>query len=102
MSRNSASAIGEGSLHEDFARDAAAGTGRGVGRASAPVCRLFSSVLGRLAIALAFFLIIVPLGLVMRALGLDPLRLRREPAAASYWIARDPPGPAPATMKNQS
>jgi hypothetical protein len=37
----------------------------------------------------------------VRALGKDPLRLRREPAAASYWIRREPPGPEPDTMKQQ-
>ena len=27
----------------------------------------------------------------MRALGKDPLRLRRNTAATSYWIPREPP-----------
>jgi hypothetical protein len=31
----------------------------------------------------------------------DMLRLKREPAAETYWIARAPPGPAPETMKDQ-
>ncbi|MDX6751352.1 SxtJ family membrane protein [Geminicoccaceae bacterium 1502E] len=44
---------------------------------------------------------VVPIGLLMRLAGKDPLRLRKEPAAASYWIDRDPPGPAPETMINQ-
>ena len=51
--------------------------------------------------ALIFFTTVLPTGLVMRALGKDPLRLRRDPAAASYWIARNPSGLAPETMKNQ-
>jgi hypothetical protein len=41
------------------------------------------------------------MGVVMRAFGKDFLRRRREPSAASYWIAREPPGPAPDSMKNQ-
>jgi hypothetical protein len=44
---------------------------------------------------------IVPVGALMRLCGKDPLRLRWEPDAASYWIEREPPGPAPETMKNQ-
>ena len=44
---------------------------------------------------------IVPIGVLMRLCGKDPLRLRREPAAASYWIAREPPGPLPETMRDQ-
>ena len=44
---------------------------------------------------------IVPIGMLMRLYGKDTLRLRPKPDAASYWIVRDPPGPAPETMKNQ-
>ena len=43
--------------------------------------------LGSLLAALAFFVIVVPAGLAMRALGRDRLRLRRDPAATSYWVA---------------
>jgi hypothetical protein len=58
-------------------------------------------VVNPVAMGLVFFTTVVPTGLIMRALGKDPLRLKRDPGAASYWIARDPPGPAPDTMKNQ-
>jgi hypothetical protein len=58
-------------------------------------------VVNPLVMGLVFFTTVVPIGLLMRALGKDPLRLRREPAAGSYWIAREPPGPEPDTMKHQ-
>jgi hypothetical protein len=48
-----------------------------------------------------FVTTVVPVGLLMRVLGKDPLRLKPDPATASYWIDRKPAGPAPATMKNQ-
>jgi hypothetical protein len=51
--------------------------------------------------ALLFFSTITPIGLLMRLTGKDSLRLRRDPAAASYWIAREPPGPPPEGMRNQ-
>mgnify|MGYP001806346441 CR=1 FL=1 len=54
-----------------------------------------------LIMGLLFFLTVTPVGLLMRATGKDPMRLRRDPAAASYWIVRDPPGPRPDSMKNQ-
>lgn len=54
-----------------------------------------------LIMGLLFFVTVVPTGLLMRASGKDPMRLKRDPAATSYWIKRDPPGPAPASMKNQ-
>jgi hypothetical protein len=34
-------------------------------------------------------------------LGKDPLRLRRDRAAVSYWVPRDPPGPPPGSMPKQ-
>ena len=54
-----------------------------------------------LVMGLVFFTTVVPIGLALRAFGKDPLRLRREPTAASYWIPREPPGPEPDTMKQQ-
>jgi hypothetical protein len=51
--------------------------------------------------AFVFFGAVLPTGLVMRALGKDPLRLKRQPDANSYWIERRPPGPAPKSMKDQ-
>jgi saxitoxin biosynthesis operon SxtJ-like protein len=58
-------------------------------------------VMNPLVMGLVFFTTVVPIGLVLRALGKDSLRLRREPGAASYWIRREPPGPEPDTMKQQ-
>lgn len=50
---------------------------------------------------MVFFLTVTPIGLIMRALGKDPMRLKRDDAAASYWIIRQPPGPAPDSMRRQ-
>ena len=58
-------------------------------------------VMNPLVMGLVFFTTVVPIGLALRAFGKDPLRLRREPAATSYWIRREPPGPDPDTMKHQ-
>ena len=38
---------------------------------------------------------------LMRAFGKDPLRLKWQKDAESYWIVRDPPGPLPNTMSKQ-
>lgn len=54
-----------------------------------------------IVMGILFFGTVLPTGLVMKAAGKDPLRLRREPKASSYWIVRHPPGPAPETMKDQ-
>jgi len=44
-----------------------------------------SRVLGWIALSLIFFLAFTPLGLVLRWSGHDPLQLRRQRQAASYW-----------------
>ncbi|WP_135081574.1 SxtJ family membrane protein [Terasakiella sp. SH-1] len=48
-----------------------------------------------------YVLTIIPIGLLLRLFGKDPLHLKLEPNAKSYWIERDPAGPSPETMKNQ-
>jgi len=58
-------------------------------------------VVNPVVMALLFYGTVLPTGLVMRALGKDLLRLKRQPEATSYWIMRAPPGPASETMKDQ-
>jgi hypothetical protein len=62
---------------------------------------LLGKIVTPVVLLLIYGLTIVPLGLVRRALGHDPLQLRRDPEATTYWIERSPPGPAPPTMTNQ-
>src|SRR5262249_25445489 len=57
-------------------------------------------IVNPIVMGLLFYGTILPTGLVMRLRGRDLLRLKREEAADSYWIAR-PPGPAPETMRDQ-
>src|SRR5262245_19788885 len=58
-------------------------------------------IVSPVVMAFLFYVIVTPMGLLMRMLGKDTLRLRRDPDAASYWIHRTPLGPAPESMKNQ-
>ena len=48
-----------------------------------------------------FYGAMLPMALLLRWLGKDLLRLKREPEAKSYWIAREPPAPAPGSMSKQ-
>ena len=63
------------------------------------------TMLGRLVTPLVlggiFFLVVTPIGWVMRLCGHDPLRLRPARTAASWWVSRVPPGPSPESMVNQ-
>ena len=54
-----------------------------------------------IALGLLFYGVLTPIGAAMRLTGKDPMRLRLEPGASSYWIPREPPGPPPDSMNNQ-
>ena len=62
---------------------------------------LLHKVVNPIVMALVFFGTVLPTGLIMRALGKDPLRLKWQGDANSYWIERRPPGPAPESLKDQ-
>lgn len=54
-----------------------------------------------IVMGLLFLSTFAPIGLFMRLLNHDPLHLRWDRDAKSYWIARTPPGPQPESMKDQ-
>ena len=62
----------------------------------------FAHLLGwvntRLVLGLVFFLLVTPLGLLLRATGWDPMRRRLEPDASTYRIPRDR-APAPSDLE---
>jgi hypothetical protein len=61
---------------------------------------LLHRVVNPIVMALLFYGTVLPTGLVMRMMGRDLLRLKRQPDADTYWIVRQPPGPLPETMKD--
>src|SRR6266542_4853545 len=56
---------------------------------------LLNRVTSPAVLAILFYVVVTPTGLLMRAFGKDTLRLRQNGSADSYWIRRDPPGPKP-------
>ena len=54
---------------------------------------LLHKIVSPIVLGIMFFLVITPMGLVMRLFGKDPLRLRIDRGASTYWIGRTPPGP---------
>jgi hypothetical protein len=62
---------------------------------------MLHKIVNPIVMALLFFSTITPVGFLMRLCGKDPMRLRRDKAVASYWIAREPPGPPAESMRNQ-
>lgn len=59
--------------------------------------RLFSPIV----LAVIYFGVVTPVGLLRRRFGTDPLSREFDPEARSYWIRRDPPGPAPESLSRQ-
>jgi Saxitoxin biosynthesis operon protein SxtJ len=62
---------------------------------------LLQRVTSPIIIGLLFFAVVSPLALLMRLTRRDPMRLSWDREADSYWLTRVPPGPAPASMKDQ-
>ena len=55
-------------------------------RAWAWIGRGLNRVVSPLLIIALFYGVVTPIGLAMRAVGKDTLRLRRDPQSPSYWI----------------
>jgi hypothetical protein len=55
-------------------------------RAWAWIGRGLNSLISPLLVVVLFYGVVTPVGLAMRAFGKDPLRLRRDANASSYWI----------------
>lgn len=48
------------------------------------------AIVSPISLAVLYFVVLTPTGLVSRSLGRDPLRLRRR-SCSTYWIPRPPP-----------
>ncbi len=47
-------------------------------------------VISHVAMALIYYLVFTPIGLIMRLVGRDPMERRFERQAASYWVEHGP------------
>jgi len=62
---------------------------------------LLGKVVSPVALGILFYCVVAPIGVLVRLTGKDPLRLKLDSGADSYWISRKPPGPPPDSMTNQ-
>lgn len=62
---------------------------------------LLSRVVSPIVMGIIFFVIFMPIGIILRWRGKDLLRMKFDKAASTYWIVREPPGPAPDSMGEQ-
>jgi hypothetical protein len=70
-------------------------------RAWMKLAELLNRVVSPIVLGLIFYGMFTPTAWVMRLAGRDALNRRFEPAARTYWVQRDPPGPDPAGLPNQ-
>ena len=61
---------------------------------------LMHMVVSPLIMAVMFFGVFTPMGWVMRRFGWDAMRRSYDATAKSYWIRRDPAGPADDSYRN--
>jgi len=73
----------------------------GLNRAWMKLGILLGKVVSPIALGILFYVVLTPIGAVVRLSGKDPLRLKLDSGADSYWIPRKPPGPPPDSMTNQ-
>lgn len=62
---------------------------------------LLYRIVNPVTLGLLFYLAVTPVGLLMRIVGNDPLKLRRDASAVTYWIMRNPSGQSPQSMEQQ-
>jgi hypothetical protein len=61
---------------------------------------LLGKIVSPLVLGSIFFLLITPVSLISRLFGRDELKMKKR-TVSSYWVEREPPGPAPESFRNQ-
>jgi hypothetical protein len=72
-----------------------------VNRVWTAVGLLLSKVMNPIFTGILFFLVVAPIGLILRLFGKDLLQVARNKESKTYWIERKPPGPPPMSMTQQ-
>ena len=54
---------------------------------------ILSIIMTRVILTLTFYLVITPVGLLLRLLGKDLLKFKFEPELKTYWVPVEPDGP---------
>ena len=62
---------------------------------------LLHIIISPITLGVLFFLVVTPTALLLRIFGKDPLLLRYDKNATTYWVIRKDPGPKSETFINQ-
>jgi hypothetical protein len=65
------------------------------------LAHIFHKIVSPIVLGVIFFLVLAPVGCLMRLSGKDPLKLKLEPTAQTYWQERLPPSTDPESLLNQ-
>lgn len=69
-------------------------------RAWMRVGAVLHSIVSPIVLSFIFYGVVWPTALVMRLRRRDPLHLKFDPDATTYWVDRVPPGPPPASFRD--
>jgi hypothetical protein len=72
-----------------------------VNRAWTKLGLLLSKIVNPVVMTVLFFLVFAPVGILLRMLGKDPLRLKLDRQLTTYWIVRHSPDPQQESMARQ-
>lgn len=62
---------------------------------------LLNRIISPAVLAFLFYVVVTPMGVLMRLVGKDAMRARSGASPTTHWIERDPPGPKPDSLSNQ-
>ena len=62
---------------------------------------MIGNVVSPIALAIVYYLAVVPTGLIKRWFGKDSMGLRFDSSASTYWIDRNPKARPDESMTNQ-
>lgn len=62
---------------------------------------LLGMIMAPIVMGLIYFGVVTPMALLARLVGKDFLRLRRDPAAPTYWLPRADQEPKPESLRDQ-
>jgi hypothetical protein len=62
---------------------------------------LLNRIVSPVVLGFLFYVVVTPMGMLMRLFGKSNVLPRRSVPDGSYWIRRDPPGPKPDSLNHQ-
>ncbi len=62
---------------------------------------LMGRVVNPIVLGILFYGVITPFGVARQLFGADPMKRKLDPKASTYWVDRNPPGPAADSFNNQ-